>query len=825
MRAPLSWFTDVLRHGDPAWSATAAEVDAGFVRVGFEIEDVEPFPEITGPLIVGRVEAIEELTEFKKPIRFCQVDVGEEQPRGIVCGARNFAEGDLIVAALPGVVLPGPFAIAARKTYGKTSDGMICSVAEMGIGADASGILVLAPGSAEPGADAREVLGLADTAIDINVTPDRGYAFSVRGLGRELAGSFGVPFVDPGAGRPTLADDGSRDAWPVAIEPDSAATRYTARVITGVDAAAVSPWWMQKRLLVAGIRPISAIVDITNYVMIELGQPLHAFDADKITGTITVRSAASGETLTTLDGAERALDPEDVVIADESGPIALAGVMGGGSTEVSADTTTVLLESATFDQVRVFRTGKRHKLTSEASKRFERIVDPEITVAASDRAAELIVEIAGGVIASPLAGVRVDTEPAVPITIAADEPDKVAGITYEPGTTAKRLAEVGCAVSGTDPLTVTPASWRPDLRERADLVEEVLRLEGLELIPAVPPRAPAGTGLTAAQRRRRSIGRVLAVDGFTEVLPYPFMPAGVFDQWGLAPDTERRRTVKVLNPLERDRPELNTTLLPGLLEMTTRNIARGQRDLALFTIGQVVIAGDNVTSVDALDVTKRPDDAEIAALDASLPRQPLYVAGVLTGLRDPAGPWGPGRTADYLDAFEAVRTVAGAASVQIELAAADFAPWHPGRCAAVIIDGVTVGHAGELHPAILERAGLPKRLCAFEIDVDALPLTTVLPSPKVSVFPAVLQDVAVVVDASVPSADVADALRDGAGDLLESLELFDVFTGDQVGAGNKSLAFALRFRAGDRTLTEDEANAAKLAAVDEAGSRVGARLR
>lgn len=825
MRAPLSWFTDVLRQGDPAWSATAVEVDAGFVRVGFEIEDVEPFPEITGPLVVGRVEAIEELTEFKKPIRFCQVDVGEEQPRGIVCGARNFAEGDLIVAALPGVVLPGPFAIAARKTYGKTSDGMICSVAEMGIGADASGILVLAPGSAEPGADAREVLGLADTAIDINVTPDRGYAFSVRGLGRELAGSFGVPFVDPGAGRPTLADDGSRDAWPVAIEPDSAATRYTARVITGVDAAAVSPWWMQKRLLVAGIRPISAIVDITNYVMIELGQPLHAFDADKITGTITVRSAASGETLTTLDGAERALDPEDVVIADESGPIALAGVMGGGSTEVSADTTTVLLESATFDQVRVFRTGKRHKLTSEASKRFERIVDPEITVAASDRAAELIVEIAGGVIASPLAGVRVDTEPAVPITIAADEPDKVAGITYEPGTTAKRLAEVGCAVSGTDPLTVTPASWRPDLRERADLVEEVLRLEGLELIPAVPPRAPAGTGLTAAQRRRRSIGRVLAVDGFTEVLPYPFMPAGVFDQWGLAPDTERRRTVKVLNPLERDRPELNTTLLPGLLEMTTRNIARGQRDLALFTIGQVVIAGDNVTSVDALDVTKRPDDAEIAALDASLPRQPLYVAGVLTGLRDPAGPWGPGRTADYLDAFEAVRTVAGAASVQIELAAADFAPWHPGRCAAVIIDGVTVGHAGELHPAILERAGLPKRLCAFEIDVDALPLTTVLPSPKVSVFPAVLQDVAVVVDASVPSADVADALRDGAGDLLESLELFDVFTGDQVGAGNKSLAFALRFRAGDRTLTEDEANAAKLAAVDEAGSRVGARLR
>lgn len=833
MRAPQSWYTEVLRQGDPQWSATTEEIDRGFVRVGFEIEDIDPFPEITGPLVIGRVETIEELTEFKKPIRFCTVEVGESEPRGIVCGARNFAEGDLIVAALPGVVLPGPFEIASRKTYGRISDGMICSVSELGIGQDHSGILVLAPGTAEPGADAREVLGLDDTAIDINVTPDRGYAFSVRGLGRELAGSFGVPFADPGAGAGAQSDPvhseppatGTAQAWPVAIADDSTATRYTARVLTGVDATAVSPWWMQKRLMVAGIRPVSAIVDVTNYVMIELGQPLHAFDADKLTGTVRVRPAAPGEKLTTLDGLARTLDPEDEVIADDNGPIALAGVMGGGATEVGDATTSILLESATFDPVRVFRTGKRHKLTSEASKRFERTVDPEITAVASDRAAQLIIEIAGGTVASPLSEARVATTGPVAIDIPADEPDRTAGIDYPAGTTAARLAEVGCAVDGTDPLRVTPPSWRPDLRQRADLVEEVLRLEGLEDIPAVVPRAPAGTGLTVGQRRRRSIGRTLALDGYVEVLPYPFMPAGVFDVWDLPADDERRRTVKVLNPLESERPELNTTLLPGLLEMTARNIARGQRDLSLFTIGQIVLAGDQVTSVGALDVTRRPSDEEIAALDVSLPRQPLHVAVVLTGLRDPAGPWGPGRAADHVDAFEAARVIGRASGVDVELVADDHRPWHPGRCARVVVEGATVGHAGELHPAVLERAGLPKRLCAVEIDIDAVPLEQRLPAPRVSPFPAVLQDVAVVVADTVAAAEVEAALRAGAGELLESIDLFDVFTGDQVGAGSKSLTFALRFRADDRTLTEEEANEAKLAAVAHAGDQVGARLR
>ncbi|MCK0440849.1 phenylalanine--tRNA ligase subunit beta [Gordonia alkaliphila] len=832
MRLSQSWLTEALQAGAPGWSASTDDIDAAFVRVGFEIEDVEPFPTITGPLVVGRVANIEELTEFKKPIRFCLVEVGNDSPQEIVCGARNFNVGDLVVVALPGAVLPGGFEIGARKTYGKMSAGMICSVSELGIGTDHSGILVLAPGTAEPGTSADEVLGLDDVAIDVNVTPDRGYAFSMRGLARELASAFAVPYVDPGLPGAPLAGEAG-EPWPVALDDDSDARRYTARVIEGVDATAISPWWMAKRLMVAGIRPISGIVDVTNYVMTELGQPLHAFDADKLVGTIRVRSARAGEKLETLDGVVRTLDPEDVVIADDSGPIALAGVMGGAATEVTATTTRVLLESADFDQVRVFRTGKRHKLSSEAAKRFERRVDPEITPVASDRAAALITEIAGGRIVGALSDVRVDPTPTAAIVIAADLPDTVAGLAYPAGTTAARLREVGCQVTGDEAaaegvvptLAVVPPSWRPDLTQPADLVEEVLRLEGLEGIPAVLPSAPGGTGLTPRQRRRRGVGIALATHGFVEVLPYPFLPTGVFDVWGLADDDPRRATVKVLNPLETDRPELNTTLLPGLLEMTARNLARGNRDLALFAVGQVVLGGEQGPVVPALDVTRRPSDDELAALDASLPQQPVHVAGVLTGQRDPAGPWGPGRVADAYDAFEAARIIAAASGVELSLVADQELPWHPGRCARLEVDGQTVGYAGELHPAILERAGLPARLCALELDLDALPLTEVLPSPQVSHYPAVLQDVNVVVADDVPAQQVQDALRAGAGELLESIALFDVFAGEQVGEGHKSLTFALTFRAGDRTLTEEDANVAKLAAVEHAGAVVGARLR
>ncbi|GAA4389778.1 phenylalanine--tRNA ligase subunit beta [Tsukamurella soli] len=825
MRVAQSWLTEILRRDTPHWGVSPAELDAGFVRVGFEVEELDSLDTVTGPLVVGRVLHIEELTNFRKPIRFCQVDVGEDAPRGIVCGARNFAEGDLIVAALPGAVLPGGFAIAARKTYDHVSDGMICSVCELGIGNDHAGILVLPAGTAEPGADAKVVLGLHDSVIELNVTPDRGYAFSVRGLARELACGYDLPFTDITTPSPESGSGVGEIA--LRVEPESGCTRFTALRVAGIDPAAVTPWWLQRRLLTSGVRPISPAVDITNYLMLLTGQPLHAFDAATLRGGLVVRKATAGETLETIDHVTRTLDLEDTVIADGSGPISLAGVMGGAGTEVSDGTTDVIFEGAIWNPVAVFRTGKRHRLSSDAAKRYERTVDPAISVWTVREAARLLTEIAGGAVVGEITDLGGYTErPAV--AIAPDLPARTAGVDYPAGTTERRLRQVGCRVEGADgdgTLTVFPPTWRPDLNMPADLVEEVLRLEGLEQIPPVLPAAPGGRGLSPRQRRRRIVSRSLAHTGHVEVLLSPFLPAAVFDTWGLDPGDARRRTTKVLNPLEADRPELATTLLPGLLEILARNVSRGQRDLALYTIAQVVLPTDETRAVAPIPVDRRPTDDEIAALDASLPRQPEHVAVVFTGQRSPAGPWGTGRVADAADAFEAIREIARAAGVTVELRAAQYPPFHPGRCAEVLFDGAVVGHAGELHPAVLERAGLPPRTVAAELDLDAIPLTEVYPAPVVSPFPAVLQDVAVVVDRAVPAAAVQEALAAGAGELLEAISLFDVFTGAQVGEGRKSMAFSLRFRAPDRTLTEDEASAARDAAVASAAAAVGAVLR
>ncbi|MGW1741082.1 phenylalanine--tRNA ligase subunit beta [Nocardia sp. NPDC001965] len=832
MRVAQSWLTETIRRTVPDWAVTPEELDAGFVRVGLEVEEVDTLERVGGdiehPLVVGRVAEITELTEFKKPIRFCKVDIGAAELQEIVCGASNFAVGDLVVVVLPGGVLPGGFAISSRKTYGHVSNGMICSVAELGIGKDHSGILVLEPGTAEPGTDANELLGLGDTVIELNITPDRGYCFSVRGLARELACGFDLEYADP-AVRTLGAGD---EAWPIRVEPETQCTRFGARRVTGIDPSAVSPWWLQRRLLLSGVRPISPAVDVTNYVMLELGQPLHAFDAAKLSGGLVVRRARAGETLRTLDDVERELDAEDVVIADDTGVVSLAGVMGGASTEVGAESTDIVLEAATWDPLFIYRTARRHKLVSEASKRYERVVDPELNLAALDRAATLLAEIAGGTVEPVLTDIRLPLSAPEPIRMDIDLPDRVAGVQYAPGTSARRLTQIGCHVevavdetSGHGQLVVTPASWRPDLAQPADLVEEVLRLEGLEKIPLVLPQAPAGRGLTAVQRRRRAVSRALAFAGCVEVLPPVFLPADVFDIWGLDDDDPRRTTTRVLNPLDIERAELATTLLPGLLEVAVRNISRGARDLALYGIAQVVLPGPDTKPVEPLPVDRRPTEAEIGELLASLPDQPQHVAVVLTGRREPRGPWGPGRAAEAADAFALADVIAEAAGIELERRPGKKLPWHPGRCAELTVAGTVVGYAGELHPGVLERSGLPPRTCALELDLDALPLRDSRPAPAISPFPAVLQDVSVSVAAEVPAGAVETALRSGGGELLEDISLFDVYAGAQAGEGRKSLTYALRFRAADRTLTEDEASAARDAAVAAASDAVGAVIR
>ncbi|TRW83355.1 phenylalanine--tRNA ligase subunit beta [Mycolicibacterium sp. 018/SC-01/001] len=828
MRLPYSWLRETVAAGAPDWDVTPAELEATLIRIGHEVEEIIPVGPVRGPLTIGRVTAIEELTEFKKPIRAVKVDVGEDQPRDIVCGATNFAVGDVVVVALPGTVLPGEFAIATRKTYGRTSDGMICSSAELNLGADHSGILVLPPGTAAPGDSAHEILGLDDVVFHLAITPDRGYCLSVRGLARDIANAYDLDYVDPAFDVPALPSDG--EALPVSIDPAAGVQRFALRPVTGVDPAAVSPWWLRRRLLLSGIRAISPAVDVTNYVMLELGHPMHAHDRSLITGGFRVRFAEPGETVVTLDDVERRLDPADVLIVDDTAVAAIGGVMGAGTTEVRESTTDVLLEAAVWDPAAVSRTQRRLRLHSEAGRRYERTVDPAISVAALDRGAALLAEIAGGTAESTLTDWR--GEPPrqdwshAPVRMPVDLPDRMAGVEYAAGAAQRRLTQIGASVTvDGDELTAVPPSWRPDLREPADLVEEVMRLEGLDVVPSVLPTAPAGRGLTAAQKRRRAIGKSLALGGFVEILPTPFLPAGIFDQWGLPADDPRRSTTCVLNPLEADRPALATTLLPGLLEALSRNVSRGAVDAALFALAQVVEPTSATRAVERIPTDRRPTGDEIATLDASLPRQPQHVGAVLAGLREPAGPWGPGRAVEPSDAFEAVRIIGRAAGVEFTLRAVDHLPWHPGRCAAVHLGDTVVGYAGQLHPAVIERSGLPKGTCALELDLDAVPITETLPAPRVSPFPAVFQDVALVVDDAVPAQQVVDAVRDGAGDLLEDVRLFDVYAGPQIGEGRKSLALALRFRAADRTLTEDEASAARDAAVAAATAAVGAQQR
>jgi phenylalanyl-tRNA synthetase beta chain len=826
MRVPYSWLREVVAAGAPGWESSPEELEQTLIRIGHEVEEVISVGPVNGPLTVGRVLEIEELSEFKKPIRAVKVDVGESEPRDIVCGATNFAVGDLVAVALPGTVLPGDFTITSRKTYGRTSDGMISSAAELHLSTDHSGILVLPPGTAEPGDNAVAVLGLDDVVFHLAITPDRGYCLSVRGLAREIACAYDLNYVDP-ADVPPLPAEG--EALPLTIQPGTQVQRFTLRPVSGIDPSAVSPWWLQRRLLLSGIRAISPAVDVTNYVMLELGHPMHAYDRSRISGGFVVRFAEPGETVVTLDDIERKLDPRDVLIVDDAATAGIGGIMGSGTTEMRDDSTDVLLEAAVWDPAAVSRTLRRLHMSSESGRRYERAVDPAVSVAALDRAATLLADIAGGTVEPKLTDWRGqpprDDWSHPPITMVADLPDRTAGVEYPQGTSRRRLTQIGAQVSGDDRLTVTPPSWRSDLVQPADLVEEVLRLEGLEIIPSVLPLAPPGRGLTPIQKRRRAIGKSLALNGYVEVLPTPFLPAGIFDQWGLAADDPRRNTTAVLNPLESDRPELATTLLPGLLEALTRNVSRGTVDAALYAIAQVAQQTTDTRAVELIPTDRRPTNDEIAMLDRSLPEQPQHVGIVLAGLREPAGPWGPGRRVHASDAFEAVRIVGRAVGVELTLRQAQYLPWHPGRCAAVFVGDALVGHAGQLHPAVIERSGLPKGTCAVELDLDAIPVTETLPAPAVSPFPAVFQDVALVVDQEIAAQSVVDAVRAGAGALLEDVRLFDVYTGPQIGEGRKSLALALRFRASDRTLTEDEASAARDAAVANAAQQVGAEQR
>ena len=764
MRVPLSW---LLEYAAVEPGTDAAEVARRLTAAGLEVESVEQVGYEVSGVVVAEVTDVEELTGFRKPVRYCAVSTGSAGQH-VICGAVNFAAGDRVPLALPGSVLPGGVEIGARQAYGRTSEGMICSAAELGIGDDHAGILVLPP-DAPLGEDFASYAGLRDHVLDVNVTPDKGYALSVRGLARELAIAFGAEFTDPAdTGLPADVAEVNPEVYPASIADPTACDRFVLREVRGAQVSRPTPLWMRVRLARAGMRCVSLAVDITNYLMLELGQPLHAFDRDRLSGPIVVRRARPGERLETLDHVVRDLDPDDILITDSSGPISMAGTMGGLATEITEQSRDLVIEAAHFSAAGTARMSRRHRLFSEASARFERGVDRELPLRASAKAASTLAALAGGTVVPGCTHASVDVPPAW-ITMAADYPDQVAGMAYGPDVVTRRLRQVGCEVSQELPgpaLLVRPPSWRPDLTDPSDLAEEVIRLEGYENIPVRMPRAAAGRGLTDRQRLRRTAGRVLAGAGYVEVISSPFGSAADADRMQLRPDDPRRRAPRLVNPIRDEEPLMRTTLLPGLLRVLNRNLGRGFADVALFEMGLVFLArpgGQPVAPILPVDRVPTPD--ELATLDAALPEQPRHLAVVLAGDRELSGWWGAGRPAFY-DAIEAARQVIGVSRVPFTVRPAQHEPWHPGRCAALYLDGGELaGHAGELHPRVVQAFGLPPRTCAAELDLAVIETAAAgrgpVQAPPVSGYPVATQDVALIVPDTVPAGDVSAALALG----------------------------------------------------------------
>jgi phenylalanyl-tRNA synthetase beta chain len=798
---------------------------AELVRVGLEEEGAHG-GDLRGPIVVGKVlEFVEEAQSNGKTIRWCQVEVAPGVVNGIVCGARNFFVGDKVVVTLPGAALPGGFEIAARKTYGHVSDGMIASSRELGLSDEHDGILRLETLGLDPevGTDALELLGLSESAAEVNVTPDRGYCLSIRGIAREYSHASGANFTDPATQVSPLSGSGIKlqvsDLAPIHSKPGCSSFHLIG--VSGIDAQAATPNWMATRLKLAGMRSISIAVDITNYVMLELGQPLHAYDAEKVNGGFTVRRARKGESIQTLDGKERDLHTEDLLICDDSGPIGIAGVMGGARTEVSDGTKNVILEAANFDPISIARSARRHKLPSEASKRFERGVDPQVGRIAAARAAQLLVELAGGKLDSTGADFRIE-QAAVQIEMPLSFPGELVGASFSSDEVVSTLRSIGCEVQeNEESLRVIPPSWRPDLTHKTDLAEEVARLVGYDKIPVRLPVAPPGRGLTRRQQLRRRVLAALSGAGLSEVLSYPFVSEQQNQIFDSGP------AVRLENPLQGDFPELRKSLLPGLIVAAQRNLSRSNLDVAIFEEGSVFLPTESGAVADLPVGNRRPDESMLAKLNASIPDQPRMIASVMIGNWLGQGPSFPAQPISYSHAVSAVNLVAKAAGLQIELEQVQIPGFHPGRSGYVLVSGKKVGVVGELHPSIAKSFHITSAIAAFELNLDLIHelAPSVLQAGELRVMTAATQDLSLVVEAKISAADLAKTIAEGAGELLERVTLVDDYRGQGIAEGKKSLTFSLVFRAADKTLTQQEASVARDAAVTLANQRHGAELR
>ncbi len=800
MKVPLGWLAEWID-----LPASVEELEERLTLGGLEIEGIEKTgPDLSG-VIVGHVLERQPHPDADR-LSVCRVDVGGEEPVGIVCGAPNVRDDLRVAVVRPGSTLPDGTRLKKTKIRGVVSQGMICSARELGLGDDHDGILEL-PGTPEPGTPLHQVLAAGDTVVDFEITPNRGDWASMLGMAREVRTHFGGELRWPVLEPPETGPQAS-GAVRVSIEDAGGCHLYAARLVRGVRVGP-SPAWLQERLESVGLRPINNVVDVTNLVLLELGQPLHAFDLSTLSGgEIRVRAASAGEKIVTLDGQSRELETGDLVIADAERAVAVAGVMGGAETEVRESTRDVLIESAHFDAVRVRRTARRLGLRTDASYRFERGVDPGGVGRAADRCALLLAELAGGEVARGRVEVRgTSFEHCDAIRLDPSHPSRLLGVEISRDDVIDCLqrVDVGAVAADGDILCCSIPSWRSDLRIPEDLVEEVGRVWGYDRVPEMLPAAPLLPVAIPSHRRVAARARDgLCSAGLLEVRSVPMSPVDDPDGLRLEPDDPRRATVRLLNPIVETEPELRTHLLPGLLRAVRRNLARQVEQVRLFEVGRAFLA--------------RPGE---------LPAEPEAAVAVLAGAAR-ATLWGGDPPPLFFQARGVAERVLGELGQTSTLRAGGDAPWlHPGAQAELLVGKRPVGRVGELHPGVAAHHGIGVPCAVVELDLDAI---DALGSSQarfvgVSAYPASRRDMAVILAADQPAGDVLDAIRTAGGKLLADVELFDRYEGEGIPDGRVSLAFRLTFQHLDRTLTDDEVGKTAAKIVRMLEHRFGGELR
>jgi phenylalanyl-tRNA synthetase beta chain len=848
MKVPYSWLREYCDPGLPA--AEVAEL------LSLKAVEVERVTEVgvrdPAGFVIGRVLAAERHPNADR-LSVCTVDAGDGE-RTIVCGAPNVAAGQTVPVALPGAVLPDGRVLEKAKLRGVESDGMILSETELGIGADPSGIVVLAdddqqlpsassqrasasgdPGEAgiRPGADGSapapgtplaDVIPIADEVLELELTPNRSDCLGIYGVAREVHAITGAPLAAPpwADDAPAAGSGEARDYASVTVEVPELCPRFTARVLTGVEVAA-SPPWLKARLSFAGQRPISNVVDVTNYVMLLTAQPLHAFDLDRVPdGALIIRAAHDGERMTTLDGVERTFDDETVLVCDREGPSGIAGVMGGARSEVSETTTRVLLEVATWNGVNILRTSSLLGLRTDASTRFEKQLHPELALRAQRVASRLLVDLGAELVPGTLDAAADVPAPHV-ISLRGARLDSLLGTHVEPTEAAEHLDALGFEVSveGERDLRATvPPERHYDVTREADLIEEVGRLHGLDRIPrTLPAHGERVGGLSGEQGLRRRAEDVLRDLGLDEVMTWRFVAPDLADRLGLAPDDERRRGVATANPISHEHAVLRTTLIGGLLDAARHNVARDVERVALYESGRVYL------------VEPAPDGggALAGAFPGRMPppaREPHRLGALVVGPLGAAGWRGSRERAAFYELKGVVEVLAAELGAEIAVRPSREPFLHPARAGRIALGGEEVGWIGEVHPRVAGRWDLPQA-AAFEVDLAPLVAASTVGAERfedLMTFPALLQDVAAVVPEEVPAARLRDAVLDAGGELLREARVFDLYHGRQVGEGRKSIALRLEFRAADRTLTDEEV-APLRDAIREAVGRLGGALR